>query len=46
MKSIEREKRKQKEKDKNRRKKKQIKKRSIVSFTQVKRLADYILRIE
>jgi len=46
MKSIEREKRKQKEKDKNRRKKKQIKKRSIVSFTQVKRLVDYILRIE
>jgi len=46
MRSIEREKRKQKGKDKNRRGKKQIKTRSIVSFTQAKRLADYILRIE
>ena len=46
MRSIRREKTKQKGKDKNRRGKKQIKTRNIVSFTQTKKLADYILRIE
>jgi len=46
MRSIGREKKKQKGKDKNRRGKKQIKTRNIVSLTQTKKLADYILRIE
>ena len=46
MRSIGRKKRKQKGKDKNRRGKKQIKTRNKVSFTQTKKLADYILRIE
>ena len=46
MRSIGREKRKQKGKNKNRRGKKQIKTMNIVSFTPMKKLVDYILRIE